>query len=241
VNTYSLPIVVKHLNFLRRQQGRLGAIVIVRWVPQCTHCLRWGSFDRLNRAPLYCGSGRARPWRRSCRALSQPWPVLMSLANSWRSHRHDAAHRDHLAWIALEILDVFIDFVLCRPTVAFDAFADKRNSRQATFFSRDFNQITERPSPAGRGMKVATCGNPVFRVHTESAKNGYKRVRNRLIWSAHVRGFIPLREQDKILKSQDYLFSVAPMMDWSESSSFSDNCKAACARCVHQEIMRQPT
>jgi len=56
-----------------------------------------------------------------------------------------------LAWIALEILDVFIDFVLCRPTVAFDAFADKvevlkRNSRQATFFSRNFNQITERPN-----------------------------------------------------------------------------------------------
>jgi hypothetical protein len=33
-----------------------------------------------------------------------------------------------------------------------------------------------------------------------------------------------------------YRFSVAPMMDWSESSSFSISYEAACARCVHREI-----
>jgi hypothetical protein len=38
------------------------------------------------------------------------------------------------------------------------------------------------------------------------------------------------------LKYQDYRFSVAPMMDWNESSNFSIGWEATCARCVHREI-----
>src|SRR5882757_9533748 len=49
-------------------------------------------------------------------------------------------------------------------------------------------------------------------------QNGYKRMQFRLVWSPHVRGFNPLREYDKLLKYQDYRFSVAPMMDWTGTS-----------------------
>jgi hypothetical protein len=38
------------------------------------------------------------------------------------------------------------------------------------------------------------------------------------------------------LKYQDYRFSVAPMMDWSESRRISNSWMIACARCVHRDI-----
>ncbi|WP_145984311.1 hypothetical protein [Bradyrhizobium nitroreducens] len=40
------------------------------------------------------------------------------------------------------------------------------------------------------------------------------------------------------MKSQAYRFSVAPMMDWSESQIFSIIWTVACARRVHREIKK---
>src|ERR1700694_545770 len=51
------------------------------------------------------------------------------------------------------------------------------------------------------------------------APRGQKRVKTCAISSSlefKRSRFIPLREQDKLLKYQDYLFSVAPMMDWTD-------------------------
>ena len=51
-------------------------------------------------------------------------PAYLFLTH-YRGNRiaRDAPHRDHLA--CLKIVDEFVDFFLCRPTVAFDAFAHK--------------------------------------------------------------------------------------------------------------------
>jgi hypothetical protein len=45
-------------------------------------------------------------------------------------------------------------------------------------------------------------------------------------------------EQGNRLKYKDYHFSVARMMDWRESSSFSIDYRAACARRVQREIKK---
>ena len=46
--------------------------------------------------------------------------------------------------------------------------------------------------------------------------------------------------EEKQDKSKRWLFSVAPMMDWSESSSVSTSYKASCARRVHWKIKKNP-
>ena len=44
----------------------------------------------------------------------------------------------------------------------------------------------------------------------------------------------------QIIRSEWFLLAgsylVSPMMDWNESLGFSNNYKAACARCVHLDI-----
>ena len=57
----------------------------------------------------------------------RPLRLAYLFLTHYRGNRiaRDAPHRDHLAWIGLKIVDEFVDFFLCRPTVAFDAFAHK--------------------------------------------------------------------------------------------------------------------
>jgi hypothetical protein len=59
---------------------------------------------------------------------------------------NDAAHLDDLKRIGLKIIDEFVDLILCRPPIAFDASANKvevaqRYSGQTSFFGRDFNAM----------------------------------------------------------------------------------------------------
>jgi hypothetical protein len=54
-----------------------------------------------------------------------------------------------------------------------------------------------------------------------SAKQGASLLEFRLGWACACWWRISLKEQGKMLKYLDYRFSVAPMMDWSESLSFS--------------------
>jgi hypothetical protein len=60
------------------------------------------------------------------------------------------------------------------------------------------------------------------RCGRRTVKNGYTPVQFRLVWECICSWFISLRDQGKSLKSQGDPLIVAPMMDWSESSGFSN-------------------
>ncbi len=99
-----------------------------------------------------------------------------------------------------------------------------RRCSRRTLFSPDLNV----PAPRLRFRKgrhaCALCSDFVCAVCAPGDQMRYKRVQSGLV-GVHTPGLCsccsPLKVQDKHLEYRDYRFSVAPMMDWSESSSFS--------------------